>query len=37
MKNKSSFDNGLRLRILTRHQAPALVRHSPYYLLERWM
>lgn len=24
MKNKSSFDNELRLRILTRHQAPAL-------------
>jgi len=24
MKKKSSFDNGLRLRILTRHQAPAL-------------
>lgn len=24
MKNKSSFNNGLRLRILTRHQVPAL-------------
>ena len=24
MKNKNSFDNGLRLRILTRHQIPAL-------------